>query len=48
MPVHIDETGKHGFNNEGSANDAAASAETARRRTRELFEANAGEASRSR
>lgn len=47
VPVYIYEA-DHGFNNEGSANYDAASAELSRRRTRELFEANAGGASRSR
>jgi len=41
VPVYIYETGDHGFNNEGSPRYDAASAELARRRTRELFEANA-------
>lgn len=41
VPVYIYETGDHGFNNEGSPRYDAASAELARQRTRELFEANA-------
>ncbi|MGE5565987.1 MAG: dienelactone hydrolase family protein [Parcubacteria group bacterium] len=41
VPVYIYETGDHGFNNEGSPRYDQASAELARRRTRELFEANA-------
>jgi carboxymethylenebutenolidase len=41
VPVYIYETGDHGFNNEGSPRYDDASAQLARRRTRELFEANA-------
>jgi carboxymethylenebutenolidase len=41
VPVYIYETGDHGFNNEGSPRYDAESAELARRRTRELFEAHA-------
>jgi len=41
VPVYIYETGDHGFNNEGSPRYDAASAELARERTRDLFEANA-------
>jgi len=41
VPVYVYETGDHGFNNEGSPRYDEASAELARRRTRELFEAHA-------
>jgi carboxymethylenebutenolidase len=41
VPVYIYETGDHGFNNEGSPRYDAESAELARRRTLDLFEAHA-------
>ncbi len=40
LPIHVYETGGHGFNNEGGPAYDAASAELARRRTLELFAAN--------
>ena len=40
LPVHVYETGGHGFNNEGGPAYDAPSAELARRRTLELFAAN--------
>jgi len=41
VPVFVYETGDHGFNNEGGDRYDEASALLARKRTRELFEANA-------
>jgi len=41
VPVFIYETGDHGFNNEGGDRYDEASAQLARQRTRDLFEANA-------
>jgi carboxymethylenebutenolidase len=40
LPVHVYETGGHGFNNEGGPAYDRASAELARQRTLELFAAN--------
>ena len=40
VPVHVYETGGHGFNNEGGPAYDAPSADLARRRTLELFAAN--------
>lgn len=40
LPIHVYETGGHGFNNEGGPAYDRASAELARRRTLELFAAN--------
>jgi carboxymethylenebutenolidase len=40
VPVFIYETGDHGFNNEGGDRYDETSAQLARKRTRELFEAN--------
>ena len=40
LPIHVYETGGHGFNNEGSPAYDRASAELARERTLALFAAN--------